>query len=79
MMEGKGDRGSEGAIWITGLEKGRGQEAHVEERKKAMGVMGQVWGIGKRRFGGDWEKRIKIFKWLVGSVMGGDMGMEGVR
>ncbi|EZA46405.1 hypothetical protein X777_00193 [Ooceraea biroi] len=28
-----------------------GQEAQVEDRvKKAMGVMGQVWGIGKRRF-----------------------------
>jgi len=37
--------------------------------KKAMGVMGQVWGIGKRRFGGDWERRMKIFECLVGSVV----------
>jgi len=47
------------------------QEAQVEERvKKAMGVMGQVWSIGKRKFGGDWNKRIKMFDWLVGSVIG---------
>jgi len=50
--------------------KGGAQEAHVEERvKKAMGVMRQVWGIGKRRFGGDWERRMKIFEWLVRSVV----------
>jgi len=56
-----------------------GQEAQVEERvKKAMGVMGQVWGIGKRRFGGDWE-RMKIFEWLVGSVVAfGNMRMDGM-
>lgn len=42
----------------------------VKERvKKAMEVLGQVWGIGKRKFGGDWERRMKIFEWLVGSVM----------
>jgi len=42
----------------------------VEERmKKAMAVMGQVWGIGKR-FGGDWRRRVKLFDWLVGSVVG---------
>jgi len=42
------------------------QEAQVEERvKKAMGV---VWGIEKRRFEGDWDKKIKIFVWLIGSV-----------
>jgi len=30
------------------------QEAQIEERmKKAMGVMGQVWSIGKMRFRGD--------------------------
>jgi len=35
-----------------------------------MEVMGQVWSIGKRRFGGDWGKRINIFDWLVESVIG---------
>lgn len=43
----------------------------MEERiNKAMGVMGQVWRIGKRRFGGDWERRMKMFEWLVESVIG---------
>jgi len=59
-----------------------GQETQVEERvKKTMGVMGQVWGIGRRR--GDWGKRLKLFDWLVvslgrryGSLMGG-MGESG--
>lgn len=47
-----------------------GQEAQVEERaRKAMGVLGQVWGIGKRRFGGDWKKRMNLFDCLVGSVV----------
>lgn len=42
----------------------------MEERvKKAMGVMGQVWGIGKRRFGGNYERRIKILEWLIRSVV----------
>jgi len=32
--------------------------------------MGQVWGIGKRRFGKDWGKRIWLFDRLVWTVMG---------
>lgn len=48
-----------------------GQEAQIEERvRKAMGVLRQVWTIGKRRFRGDWGRRIKMFDWLVGSVIG---------
>lgn len=37
-----------------------GQEAHVKDRvTKAAAVMGGlVWGIGKRRFGRDWKKRV---------------------
>ena len=51
--------------------KNGGQERQIRERvRKAMGVMGQVWGIGKRKFRGDWERRIKMFDWLVGSVLG---------
>jgi len=53
----------------------------VEERvKKAMVVMGQVWSIEKRRFGRDWERRMKLFDWLVGSVVGfrADMGVDGM-
>jgi len=48
-----------------------GQEAQVEKKvKKTMEIMGQVWSTGKRRFGGEWSKRIKIFDWLVDSVIG---------
>ena len=47
-----------------------GQEAHVEERvRKAAAVMGRVWGIGKRRFGKDWGKRIWLFDKLVWATM----------
>lgn len=42
------------------------QKALVEERvRKAIGIMGQVWGIVKRKFEGDWERRMKMFEWLV--------------
>lgn len=37
--------------------------------KKAIGVLEQVWRIGKRRFGGDWERRMKLFDWLMESVL----------
>lgn len=32
--------------------------------------MDQVWGIGKRRYGKDWECRIWLFYRLVWTVMG---------
>lgn len=48
-----------------------GLEAHVKERaKRAMVVWRQVWGIGKRRFGRDWERRLWLFDRLVWAVMG---------
>jgi len=35
------------------------QEEQIKDRvKKGMLVMGQIWGIGKRKFGRDWGKRI---------------------
>lgn len=41
------------------LQKNGGQEAQIRERrKKAAAIMGQVWGIGKRRFGKDWGRRL---------------------
>lgn len=47
-----------------------GQEAQVKERiKKAGAVIRQVWGIGKRRFAGNWERRIWLCERLVGTVM----------
>ncbi|KYN10888.1 hypothetical protein ALC57_16973 [Trachymyrmex cornetzi] len=47
------------------MQRNGGQEEHVKERvAKAVAMMGQVWGIGKR-FGKDWKRR------------GGDLGLEG--
>ena len=46
------------------------QEEQVKDRvRRGMTVMGQVWGIGKRKFGGDWGKRIWLFDALVWTVM----------
>jgi len=42
------------------------QDMHIRERvAKAMSVMRVVWGIGKRRFGKDWRRRIWLFDKLV--------------
>ncbi|EZA60891.1 hypothetical protein X777_13093 [Ooceraea biroi] len=38
--------------------------------RRAAIVMGQVWNIGKRRFGKDWERRIWLFDKLVWTVLG---------
>ncbi|XP_071577651.1 uncharacterized protein [Temnothorax nylanderi] len=46
-----------------------GQEAQVRERvRKAAAIMGQIWGIGKRRFGKNWKRRIGLFDKLVWTV-----------
>jgi len=41
------------------LQRNGGQEAQVRDRgTKAAAIMGQIWGIGKRRFGRDWSRRL---------------------
>ncbi|XP_036145342.1 uncharacterized protein LOC118646472 [Monomorium pharaonis] len=46
------------------------QDGHVEERvKKGSAILGQIWGIGKRRFGRDWGRRLWLFDRLVWSVV----------
>lgn len=41
------------------LQRNGGQEAHIKDRvKRAAAAMGQIWGIGKRRFGREWGKRL---------------------
>lgn len=48
-----------------------GQKEHVKKRvKKGAVVMREVWGIGKRRFGKDWARRLWLFDRLVWAVMG---------
>jgi len=52
------------------LQRNGSQEAQVKDRvKKAAMVMGEVWGLGKRRFGKDWNRRIWLFDRLVWTVM----------
>ncbi|KAL6418089.1 hypothetical protein ACFW04_012823 [Cataglyphis niger] len=38
--------------------------------KEGSAVMGQVWGIGKRKFKNDWGRRLWLFNKLVWTVMG---------
>lgn len=53
------------------LQKNGGQEGYIRERvRKAAAIMGQVWVIGKRRFGKKWERRLWLFDMLVWTVMG---------
>ncbi|XP_024875959.1 trichohyalin-like, partial [Temnothorax curvispinosus] len=52
------------------FQRNGGQEAQIREKiKKAAAVMGKVWGIGKRRFGKDWGKRLWLFDRLVWTVL----------
>ena len=51
------------------FEAGGGTELQVKKRIESAGrVMGQVWGIGKRRFKNDWKMRIWLFDSLIWSV-----------
>ncbi|EZA58505.1 hypothetical protein X777_14664 [Ooceraea biroi] len=53
------------------IQRNGGQEAHVRERvRRAAAIMEQIWGIGKRRFGKDWERRIWLFDKLIWTVIG---------
>jgi hypothetical protein len=46
------------------------QEEQVRDRvKRGMTAMGQVWGIGKRKFGKEWGKRIWLFDAMIWTVM----------
>jgi len=53
------------------FQRNGGQEEQVKDRmRRGMAVIGQVWGIGKRRFGKDWGKRVWLFDLLVWAVLG---------
>ncbi|XP_011883922.1 PREDICTED: golgin subfamily A member 6-like protein 22, partial [Vollenhovia emeryi] len=52
------------------LQRNGGQEAQVRERvRRAATAMRQVWGIGKRKFGKDWRRRLWLFDRLVYPVL----------
>ena len=70
-MEGKGGGGGE-RIQVPGVHldgKWRTGGTYKGESEEAAAVMGQVWGIGRRRFGKDWGKRVWLFDRLVWSVI----------
>lgn len=68
-MRWKGKRIEEVKKYKYTVQKNGKQEGHVKDRvEKAAAVMGQVWGIGKRRFRKDWGKRIWLFDRLVWTV-----------
>lgn len=57
-----------------------GGQAHIKERvKKAAMVMGQIWGIEKRRYGKDWGRRLWLFDRLVWTVVGYGVEIWGWR
>jgi len=48
------------------LQRNGGQKTHVRERMaKAEIVMGQIWGIGKKRFRRNWKRRVWLYDTLV--------------
>jgi len=52
------------------LQRNGGQEAQMKDRLvRGAAMLGQVWGIGRRRFGGDWKRRMWLFDKLVWTVM----------
>jgi len=52
------------------LQKNGGQEAQIIDRiKKAAAGMGKIWGLGRRKFGGDWRRRLWLFDRLVWMVL----------
>ena len=53
------------------LDRNGGQEAHIRDRIREVGiVMKGVWGIGKRKRGKDWSRKMWLFDTLVWTVMG---------
>lgn len=48
------------------LQRNGRQKAHVKDRvRRAAAVMEGIWGIGKRRFGKDWGKKLWLFDRLI--------------
>jgi len=53
------------------LQRNGGQEgAQIKDRvARGAAILGQVWGIGRMRFRGDWKRRMWLFDKLVWTVM----------
>jgi len=56
------ERGAKGRMG----EGGENLEAHVREKiAKVATVMGQIWDIGKSRFGRKWKRRVWLYDTLI--------------
>lgn len=52
------------------LQRNGRQEAHIKERiKRVATIMKEVWEIGKRKFGKDWNRKLWLFDKLIWTVM----------
>lgn len=52
--------------------------AHIKEViKKAAAVMAQMWGIGERKFGGDYRRRMMMFNVMMKSIVIYDVEIYG--
>lgn len=71
-MEGKENTGGEQYKYLGYIvQRNGGQEPQIRDRvKRGAAVMEQVWGVGKRRFGRNWGRRLWIFDRLAWTVVG---------
>lgn len=71
-MERKKDKGGERVqiLRICGIEKWRTRETREGKGGKNYGGDRAVWGIGKRRFGKDWRRKLRLFDALVWTIAG---------
>lgn len=71
-MEGKGIEEVKEYRYLGCIfQRNRGKEAQVKDRvKRSAVIMGQVWGIRKRKFRGDWRRRLWLFNRSIWTVMG---------
>lgn len=51
------------------LQRNGRQEAHIKEKIKRATIMEEVWGIGKRKFGKDWNRKLWLLDKLIWTVM----------
>ncbi|KMQ83071.1 hypothetical protein RF55_21022 [Lasius niger] len=52
------------------FKKNNKDNAHIKDVvRKAAAAMAQIWGIGERKFGGDFDRRIMMFNVMVKSIV----------
>jgi len=53
------------------LQRNEGQKAQIRDRIKraAKRGMGKIWRVGRRKFGGDWGRRLWLFDRLVWTLL----------